>query len=254
MLQTADTVASGSEASNARQQHIVVVDDDAGLRTLLTRLLRAAGYEASGASDGVQLSEILAARAADLILLDIMLPGASGLDLCRDLRRDSGVPVIIVSARGQEEDRVTGLDMGADDYIAKPFGRAELLARVRAALRRSGWRPGTDKSFEAVTLHFDGWTYHVRRRQLFNAANAEVPLTSAEQDLLLALLRHPRRIISRERLLELARQRVGHSSDRSIDILISRLRRKIGDSHEENPRIQTVRGIGYMLAVDVSER
>ncbi len=231
--------------------HIIVVDDDPGVRTLLARVLRECGYDVTGAADGRELQAAMAARDVDLVLLDIMLPGESGLDICRALRARSRVPIIMVSARGQESDRVTGLDLGADDYIAKPFGRSEVLARVRAVLRRVAdpHVPGDVPPPERFT--FVGWTYHARRCELVAPSGAEVELTAAEHELLLALLRYPQRMISRERLLEMARSRIAASSDRSIDVLISRLRRKLGDGRKTRPIIRTVRGVGYMLAVEV---
>lgn len=233
--------------------HVVVVEDDAALRTLLTRLLREAGYETTGVGDGTELEQAMTDRAVDLVLLDIMLPGPSGLELCRRIRERSRVPVIMVSARGQEADRVAGLDLGADDYIAKPFGRSELLARVRAVLRRTGEaHVPLDVPPPDQRLEFAGWQYRPRMRELISPAGADVSLTGAEHELLLTLLRQPQRMIGRERLLELTRSRVGPPSDRSIDVLISRLRRKIGDGRRAVPIIRTVRGVGYMFAADVT--
>jgi two-component system OmpR family response regulator len=235
----------------ALAHHIVVVDDDAGVRTLLTRILRECGYEVSGARDGAELQEIVGAGRIDLILLDIMLPGDSGIELCRTIRKQSHVPIIMISARGQESDRVAGLDVGADDYIAKPFGRSEVLARVRAVLRRMRDPHAPLDAPIPERFEFAGWQYHARRRELIAPSGAEVDLTAAEQDLLLALLRNPQRMIGRERLLELSRSRIGSSTDRSIDVLVSRLRRKLGDGRKVRPLIRTVRGVGYMLAADV---
>jgi two-component system OmpR family response regulator len=233
-------------------QHIVVVEDDGGVRTLLARILRECGYDVTGVADGIELHTAMTDRPIDLILLDIMLPGESGLDLCRAIRTRSRVPIIMISARGQESDRVAGLDLGADDYIAKPFGRSEVLARVRAVLRRV-----TDAHVPLDVpaperFDFAGWRYHARRRELIAPSGAEVDLTGAEHELLTTLLRYPQRMVSRERLLELSRSRIGHSTDRSIDVLISRLRRKLGDGRKAHPIIRTVRGIGYMLAADVT--
>jgi DNA-binding response OmpR family regulator len=231
--------------------HIVIVDDDAGVRTLLARILRECGYDVTGAADGCELEAAMTERPVDLVLLDIMLPGESGLDICRTVRARSQVPIIMISARGQESDRVTGLDMGADDYIAKPFGRAEVLARVRAVLRRIS-DPHVPLDIPAPEqFDFAGWRYHSRRCELISPSGAEVELTAAEHELLLALLRHPQRMIGRERLIEMTRSRIGTPNDRSIDVLISRLRRKLGDGRKSRPIIRTIRGGGYMLAVDV---
>ena len=233
-------------------QHIVVVDDDAGVRTLLARILRECGYDVTGAADGAELEALLGERQVDLVLLDIMLPGASGLELCGTIRTRSRVPIIMISARGQESDRVMGLDLGADDYIAKPFGRSEVLARVRAVLRRAADTHVPLDIPAPERFDFAGWSYHARRRELFGPSGAEVDLTAAEHELLLALLRYPQRMIGRERLLELARSRIATSTDRSIDVLISRLRRKLGDGRKTRPLIRTIRGVGYMFAADVT--
>lgn len=249
---TVDRSLAGADGqAPAIPHHIVVVDDDAGVRTLLARILRECGYDVTGAADGDELEAALSERLVDLVLLDIMLPGASGLDLCRAIRARSRVPIIMISARGQESDRVAGLDLGADDYIAKPFGRSEVLARVRAVLRRV---PDAHVPLDVPApdrFGFAGWSYHARRRELVAPSGAEVDLTAAEHELLLVLLRYPQRMIGRDRLLELSRSRIGASTDRSIDVLISRLRRKLGDGRKSRPLIRTVRGVGYMFAADV---
>ena len=249
--QTSEATPASPLHSLARPIHIVVVDDDAGIRTLLCRILRECGYEATSADSALELRDILASRAIDLILLDVMMPQVDGFEICRDIRTRSNVPIIMVSARGLEADRVVGLDLGADDYIAKPFGRSEVLARVRAVLRRAGDShvpadvPGPEH------YAFAGWTYRARQCELLTPLGAEVELTGAEHELLLTLLRNPQRMIGRERLLELARNRQAHASDRSIDVLISRLRSKMGDGRRNRPLIRTIRGVGYMLAVEV---
>lgn len=240
-----------SDRTPALAHHIVVVDDDAGVRTLLARILRECGYEVSGAGDGAELHAIMDAGRIDLILLDIMLPGTDGIALCRMIRERSPVPIIMISARGQESDRVAGLDVGADDYIAKPFGRSEVLARVRAVLRRMRDPHAPLDAPLPDCFAFAGWQYHARRRELVAPSGAQVDLTAAEQDLLLALLRNPQRMIGRERLLELSRSRIAASTDRSIDVLVSRLRRKLGDGRKIRPLIRTVRGVGYLFAADV---
>lgn len=232
--------------------HVVVVDDDPGVRTLVCRLLRECGYDATGVTGSNELESVMQARAIDLVLLDIMLEAENGLDLCRSLRGRSQVPIIMISARGQETDRVAGLDLGADDYIAKPFGRQEILARVRAVLRRAE-HPHLPAHVPPPELfRFSGWCYWPRRHELLSPGGVEVELTAAEHELLLTLLRHPQRMLGRERLLEMSRSRMGHGSDRSIDVLISRLRRKMGDGRRTRPMIRTVRGVGYMLAADVT--
>ncbi|MCK9540896.1 MAG: response regulator transcription factor [Novosphingobium sp.] len=238
-------------ASPRPPHHIVVVDDDPGVRTLVCRLLRECGYDATGVTGRAELESVMHARAIDLVLLDIMLADENGLDLCRSLRERSRVPIIMISARGQETDRVAGLDLGADDYIAKPFGRQEILARVRAVLRRSEHPHLPNDVPPPELFEFAGWRYWPRRHELVSPAGVEVELTGAEHELLLTLLRHPQRMLGRERLLELSRSRISHGSDRSIDVLISRLRRKMGDGRRGRPIIRTVRGVGYMFAADV---
>jgi DNA-binding response OmpR family regulator len=186
----------------------------------------------------------------DLILLDVMLPGTNGIDLCRQIRRKSEVPIIFISARGGEADRVVGLELGADDYLAKPFGTRELIARIRAVLRRVG-AERTPTDMRENEAHFDGWAVNFPRRELRSPSGAVVELTGAEFDLLGSFISHPQRVIARERLIELSRTRLGDASDRSIDVLVSRLRRKL--STEEKPApITTVRGIGYMFNASVN--
>lgn len=228
---------------------ILLVEDDPPLRTLTARALQENGYLVRPAASAPEMWRAFEAGPVDLVLLDVMLPGTSGIDLCRAIRRDNDVPIIFVSAKGSETDRVVGLELGADDYLAKPFGTRELVARVRAVLRRRSPDPSTAKR-ERGELRFDGWTVHLPRRELMSPNGAVVELTGAEFDLLVALCEHSQRVIARERLIELSRTRLGDSSDRSVDVLISRLRRKLSSAGKDAP-ILTVRGIGYMLNVPV---
>ena len=229
---------------------IVLVEDDAPLRTLTSRALREHGYHVRAAATGAEMWVLLENEPADLVVLDIMLPGTSGIDLLRRLRKTSEVPVIFVSARGSEEDRVLGLELGADDYLAKPFGTRELIARSGAVLRRHG--APTDDAAEprSSEIRFLGWTLSVARRELRSPSGAIVDLTGAEFDLLAAFLGQPQRVIGRERLIELSRTRLADSSDRSVDVLVSRLRRKLSAAGGQAP-IVTVRGSGYMLSAEV---
>lgn len=231
---------------------ILLVEDDPSLRMLTARALQENGFAVRPASAAPEMWLALDTGPVDLVLLDIMLPGTSGIDLCRALRQKSDVPIIFMSARASETDRVVGLELGADDYIAKPFGTRELVARVRAVLRR----PPMDRSggtTEQGLLSFDGWTVNLPRRELTSPSGAIVDLTGAEFDLLVALVDHAQRVIARERLIELSRTRLGDSSDRSIDVLVSRLRRKLGSAGGNAP-ITTVRGVGYMLNAAVERR
>jgi DNA-binding response OmpR family regulator len=226
---------------------ILVVEDDAKLRALLLHTLRENGYQVLSAGSGPEMARCLQSASVDLILLDIMLPGANGLDLCRALRRTSDVPVIMLSARGEEADRFLGLELGADDYVAKPFSSRELMARIRANLRRANGDLKRPQPLRGE-LRFGNWTLDPAQRELVSPEGAVVDLSGAEFDLLLAFVRQPQRVIGRERLLELSRARVTDASDRSIDVLVSRLRRKLARDGGDGGLIRTVRGVGYMFA------
>jgi len=237
-----------AESRCVSARSIILVEDDPALRTLTARALAGHGYDVRTATTGAEMWVLLAGAPADLIVLDIMLPGASGIDLFRKLRRESDVPVIFVSARGSEEDRVLGLELGADDYLAKPFGTRELLARIGAVLRRGrGESEGSDGGRD---YRFDGWHLSLARHELRTPEGTLVDLTGAEFDLLATFVCQPQRVISRQRLIELSRMRLSDSSDRSVDVLVSRLRRKLSDAQGQTPII-TVRGIGYMLTTTV---
>jgi DNA-binding response OmpR family regulator len=231
--------------------HIVLVEDDDGLRMLVTRLLGESGYRVTGCRNAIEFWRHLPAGGVDLVLLDVMLPGTSGLDLLRALRARSTVPVIMVSARNEEADRVLGLELGADDYVAKPFGRPELLARVRAVLRRASMAALSPSNPASEVLTFSGWGLDMRSRSLVDPEGAAVDLSGAEYDLLLVFLEHPGRVLGRETILELSRARLGSPTDRSVDTLVSRLRRKLEPPEGLPPIIKTVRGAGYMLASKV---
>lgn len=227
-------------------KHILVVDDEPQICALVQRVLSNGGYRVSAAHDGEEMRRAFRAGGIDLVILDIMLPGGSGLDLLREIRSQSQVPVILLTALGEPVDRVVGLELGADDYVAKPFEPREILARVRNILRRvdvadSG--PG-----DAELIRFAGWLLHVPSRCLNDPTGQPVRLTTAEFELLHALVSHPNRVLSRDQLLDLARNRSATPFDRSIDVHIGHLRRKI----EANPRdpqfIKTVHGVGYMFA------
>ena len=229
---------------------ILLVEDDPGLRILTTRALQENGYLVRTAAAAPEMWLALEGGPVDLVLLDIMLPGTDGIELCRRVRKTSDVPIIFISARGSETDRVIGLELGADDYLAKPFSTRELVARIRAVLRRGNGEQRRTERDQGV-LTFDGWTVIVPRRELLSPNGAVVELTGAEFDLLVSLLDHAGRIIARERLIELSRNRLGDSSDRSVDVLVSRLRRKSSVAGRDAP-IVTVRGIGYMINTTVA--
>jgi two-component system OmpR family response regulator len=240
---TAVTVSPGA--------HVLMVEDDAGMRRLIARVLQANGFRVTGVRNGHEMWEVLARLPIDLILLDVMLPGTSGMDLCRALRTKSSVPILMVTARGSETDRVLGLELGADDYLPKPFSGPELVARIRAVLRRSRTIT-TEPAMPRRRLHFAGWVLDLARRDLTAPDGSAVDLSGAEYDTLLAFLEHPQRVLGRDQLLELSRNRLGDALDRSVDVLVSRLRKKIEDGAPEQAIIRTVRGAGYLFVPDVT--
>ena len=231
-------------------QTIILVEDDPGLRTLIARLLQENGFAVRTAATAPEMWIALEnGPKANLIILDIMLPGTNGLDLCRQIRKSSDVPIIFISAKSSDEDRILGLELGADDFLAKPFQPRELVARARAILRRG---PMTDQESGRTRdeFRFNGWSVYFSRRELRSPTGAIVDLTGAEFDLLSTFISQPQRVIGRERLIELSRTRLSDSSDRSIDVLVSRLRRKLTAAGGDPP-IVTVRGIGYMFSANV---
>jgi two-component system OmpR family response regulator len=228
-------------------KHILVVDDDQEIRTLLAEYLERNGFRVSALPDGRELARVLEERAVDLLVLDLMLPGADGLALCRDLRTRSRLPVLILSARGEDVDRIVGLEMGADDYLAKPFHPRELLARIRAILNRT-------EHFEplaaVVEYRFEGYRLDMIRRVLVRSDGARVSLSGSEFELLAIFLARPNRVLSRDLLVELTQGREAPAYDRSIDVRVSRLRQALADTRE--PRLlQTVYGEGYVLTASV---
>lgn len=227
---------------------ILLVEDDSALRMSTARALRESGYTVRTAATGAEMLVMLEAEPAGLVVLDIMQPGTNGIELFRKIRKQSEVPIIFASARASEEDRVLGLELGADDYIAKPYNPRELIARIGAVLRRSGTEGAAVERADEV--EFDGWRLSLPRRELHAPSGEMIDLTGAEFDLLATFISQGQRVLGRERLIELSRTREGDSSDRSIDVLVSRLRRKLS-SGGSAPPIVTVRGVGYMLRADV---
>ena len=230
--------------------HILFVEDDADIRSLVADFLAQNGYRMSVARDGRELDRALEVSRIDLLILDIMLPKEDGLSLCRRIRAASDVPIIMLTARGSEIDRVVGLEMGADDYLTKPFGTHELLARIRALLRRANLSRAP-REHRPASLSFAGWKLDLGARRLQSVDGAAVPLTGGEFELLVAFCEHPRRILTREQLLDLTRGRAAALFDRSIDIQVSRLRRKIEENPKDPVLIQTVRSGGYFFAAEV---
>jgi two-component system OmpR family response regulator len=233
--------------------HILVVDDHREVRDLVARALTQEGFRVSTAADGRAMRKLLADSRIDLVLLDLMLPGEDGLSLCRGLRAQSDIPIIMLTAKGEEVDRVIGLEMGADDYLPKPFGSRELVARIRAVLRRSHDRPppaGPAKA--AASYRFDRWTLETGARTLLREDGVTVPLSTGEYELLLVLAERPQRVLTRDQLLDLTRGRNATAFDRSIDTQVSRLRRKIERDPAQPELIKTVWGGGYIFTPSVS--
>jgi two-component system OmpR family response regulator len=231
-------------------RHVLVVDDDTQLREEMTGYLREHGYEMHAAGDAAAMERVLAAQPIDLIVLDVMLPGEDGLSICRRLTDDGGPAIIMVSAMGEEVDRVLGLELGADDYLPKPCSPRELLARVRAVMRRlDEVRGGAPR--KGKTYHFLGFVLDTLRRQLRAPNGAVILLTGGEFSLLSAFLEHPQRILSRDQLLEYARGAQTEVFDRAVDVQISRLRRKL-HACVEDEIIKTYRGAGYLFDAKVS--
>lgn len=235
----------------SRHEHILIVDDDSEIRSLLRDYLERNGMRATAVADGRAMRAALDGGRFDLVILDLMLPGEDGLVLCRELRAQSNLPVIMLTARGEETDRIVGLEMGADDYLPKPFNPRELLARIKAVLRRAQALPPASIMPEARQLRFASWTLDLARRQLVSPTGVVVPLSGGEYRLLRIFLDHPQRVLSRDQLLELSHGREASPYDRSIDVQVGRVRRRLDD--DAATLIQTVRGEGYVLAADVED-
>lgn len=232
--------------------HILIVDDHREIRELVARALASEGFRISSAVDGKAMRKLMADARIDLILLDLMLPGEDGLSLCRAIRTELNIPIIMLTAKGDEIDRVVGLELGADDYVAKPFGSRELVARIRAVLRRTRIEETTDQPSRAQRYHFDRWQLDTGARELLRGDGVTVPLSTGEFDLLIALVERPQRVLSRDQLLDIARGRAASAFDRSIDTQVSRLRKKLEEDPNEPKIIKTVWGGGYMFALAVT--
>jgi two-component system OmpR family response regulator len=229
--------------------HVLVVDDDQEIRKLLDRYLTSQGFRVSTAGDGRAMEKCLASNHIDLIVLDVMLPDTSGLDLCRSVRAQSGIPVILLTALKEDMDRIIGLEVGADDYLGKPFNPRELAARIRAVMRRVSERTDED-TLPSEVFRFAGFAAERRARRVTTEGGAEVVLTSAEFDLLMAFLERPGRVLSRDQLLDITQGRSAAPFDRSIDVLVSRLRRKLGDAGVFQ-MLKTRRNGGYQFTARV---
>ena len=234
--------------------HLLIVDDDLEVLDLLRKFFVQQGYVVDVATDGVALWAALERQMPDLIILDLMMPGENGLTLCQRLRQQHSTPVIMLTAMGELSDRVVGLEMGADDYVSKPFDARELLARVRAVLRRVGEvRPLTGQVPHPL-IKFCDWQLDLTRRELRSPDQVMIPLSAGEFDLLLVFVEHPQRILTRELLLDLARGRTHEAFDRSIDVQVSRLRRKLEIDSKRPEMIRTVRNGGYLFTPSVTRQ
>ena len=231
---------------------VLLVEDDAEIGALISRYLQSNQVSVTLVENGAGMDDALGANAYDLILLDINLPGEDGLSICRRIRNERSTPIIIVTAQGDDVDKIVGLEMGADDYVSKPFNPRELLARIRAVLRRSV-DEGSVASMRQI-YKFAGWRVNVSAREVTAPMGTKVAMTAAEFDLLYALCEHPNRVLSRDQLLSLTHGPVEGPAERSIDTLISRLRQKLETDARSPKLIQTVRSEGYLFATQVARR
>jgi len=231
--------------------HILVVDDQQEICDVVQEYLTGESYRVSIAHDGAGMRRVLGQSAVDLVILDLMLPGEDGLTLARSLRSESGIGIIILTGRGETVDRIIGLEMGADDYLPKPFHLRELLARVKSVLRRVQSRSGDGPLHARSRARFAGWNLDLSSRELLAPSGEEVRLTTGEFDLLAAFVNNANQVLSRDRLLDLARNREAGPFDRTIDVQVGRLRRKLEDDPQNPSMIKTVRGSGYIFTPPV---
>jgi len=248
---------TNTQATLMRKAHILIVDDDTQICELVRDYLCQYDYQVSSAHDGRQMTKALAAHKIDLIILDIMLPGEDGISLCRKLRETSEIPIVMLSAAGDEADRVIGLEVGADDYLAKPFSSRELLARVKALLRRTQGDLGQKRKALQLTqlpdIRFGEWILDRRERKLIAPDGVAVPLSTGEYKLLLAFIENPGRNLSRDQLLDITQGKEANPFDRSIDVQVGRLRKKIETDPKNPETIVTIRGGGYRFTAKTSE-
>jgi DNA-binding response OmpR family regulator len=229
--------------------HLLVVDDDPKVRTLLRRCFEGEGFLVSAAKDGAELRACLERHAVDLITLDLTLGQENGLDLAREIRRQQNIPIIMLTGKGDAIDRVVGLELGADDYLVKPFELRELVARVRAVLRRATAERSPPSTQRFV---FEGWILDLDRRSLKREGGKDQDLTTSEYDLLVAFVKRPQRVLSRNDIMDLLKGHDWSPLDRSIDNLVARLRKKIEQDPEHPRLIKTVRGVGYTFSANVT--
>jgi two-component system OmpR family response regulator len=235
------------ETAFVENGHILVVDDQEEICDLVREYLAEEGFRVSTAKDGASLREEMLRSRIDLVILDLMLGGEDGLQLARELRARSEIGIIMLTGRGETVDRIIGLEMGADDYLPKPFHLRELLARVRSVLRRAASRAAEKGIGQRSRVRFAGWTLELASRELLSPGGEEVRLTTGEFELLAAFVTHANEVLSRDRLLDLSRHREAGPFDRTIDVQVGRLRRKLEDDPKSPAMIKTVRGGGYMF-------
>ena len=237
-----------------RSDCILIVDDEPEIRRLLSDYLGRNGFDAIAARDGREMWQALDRHVIDLVVLDLMLPDTDGLTLCRDLRAKSNMPVLMLTARGEETDRILGIEMGADDYLVNPFNPRELLARIKSLRRRTRAQPPNLRPESARCLCFAGWCLDTAERLLIATDGVATPLSGGEYRLLRILLDHPNRVLNRDQLTEMIHGREAEAYDRAIDVQVSRLRQRLRDDSREPELIKTVRGEGYVLAASVERR
>lgn len=237
----------------AKQNHILIVDDDFEIRNLLRTYLERHDYRVSTAANGREMRAVMEQSRPDLIVLDLMLPNEDGLVLCRNLRTSSNVPIVMLTAHGEEMDRIVGLEMGADDYVPKPFSPRELLARIKSILRRARSLPDDIRQSEVSFYRFAGWSLDTAARNLSSPMGIVVPLSGTEYRLLRIFLEYPNRVLTRDQLIDLMLSRDADPFDRAIDVQVSRLRHRLEDDAREPVIIKTVRGQGYVLAAEVTK-
>ncbi len=235
----------------SERPHLLIVDDDREIRGLLAQYLERHEFRTTAVADGREMRRVLERSHVDLLVLDLMLPGEDGLSLCRELRSRSQVPIIMLTARGEDIDRIIGLELGADDYLAKPFNPRELLGRIKAVLRRAAHAPRDPDPESVRCFRFGGWRLDTITRTLSEESGRQVALSGAEYRLLAVLLASANRVLSRTQLTELLRGRDADPFDRSIDVRVSRLRQILGDDARSPQIIKTVYGEGYVVGVSV---
>ncbi len=233
-----------------KPDRLLVVDDDPEIRRLLKSYLEKSGYRLEVAADGTQMFAALERSFFDLIILDLMLPGEDGLSLLRKLRIDSNIPVVMLTAMGEETDRILGLEMGADDYLPKPFSPRELLARIKSVLRRSATLPNPSPQ-EGTEAHFLGWILDLQQHHLLSPEQVVVPLSGGEFRLLRVFVEHGGRVLSRDQLLEFTQGRESNPFDRSVDVLVGRIRKRLQEDSKNPQMLHTVRGEGYLFSPEV---